>query len=83
MDLKLQHEVQTKGTKPQSMRCKLETFLTKGNHKNKTDKTYILKEFSGVFIEIIIRFSFAHSTVRVVGNCACKDIEQLGTFRWI
>ena len=41
MDLKLQHKVQTKGTKPQSMKRKLETFLTKGNYKSKTDKTYI------------------------------------------
>ena len=41
MDLKLQHKVQTKGSKPKSIKWKLETFLTKGNHKNKTDKTYI------------------------------------------
>ena len=45
MDLKLQHKVQTKGSKPKSIKWKLETFLTKGNHKNKTDKTY----FIGIF----------------------------------
>ena len=82
MDLKLQHKVQTKGTKPQSMKCKLETFLTKGNHKNKTDETYFIGIFRCLYSNII-RLRVAHSTVRVVGNCACKDIEQLGTFRWI
>ena len=82
MDLKLQHKVQTKGSKPKSIKWKLETFLTKGNHKNKTDKTYFIGIFRCLYSNII-RFIFAHNTVRVVRNCACKNIEQLGTFRWI